>query len=217
MEIFLYLLGALVAGVAGGYGLARVQDRFRLNSVQAQIAEITAQSERKAENILKESELKAKDELFKQREEFNKEMERARTEVREQERRLEKREDVLDQKHQAQLKKERTLEHTQRKLAERREQVEKRGRELESLIKQETTKLHEITNLSRDQAEKLLLQRLEAELSGEVATRIQKREEELRATAEERPAKSWPQPFSATGRLTPPTRPSAPWTFPVTT
>jgi ribonuclease Y len=186
MEIFLYLLGALVAGVAGGYGLARVQDRFRLNNVQAQIAEITAQSERKAENILKESELKAKDELFKQREEFNKEMERARTEVREQERRLEKREDVLDQKHQAQLKKERTLEHTQRKLAERREQVEKRGRELESLIKQETTKLHEITNLSRDQAEKLLLQRLEAELSGEVATRIQKREEELRATAEEK-------------------------------
>jgi ribonuclease Y len=184
-----YLLGALVAVIVAlplGYGLARLQDRFRLTSVQTQVAEITAQSRKEAENIIKDSELKAKDEIIKKREEFNKDMEQARTELREHERRLEKREDVLDQKHQAQLKRERTLEHAQRKLADRREQVEKRARELETMIRQETAKLHEITNLNREQAEKLLIQRLESELSEEVASRIQKREEELRATVEEK-------------------------------
>jgi ribonucrease Y len=189
MDILLpYLLGALFALLAlpTGYFIARLQDRARLSSAQSKVAEITAQAKREAENIIKDSELKAKDEFFRKREEFNREIEKARTDVREQERRLEKREDVLDQKHQLQLKKERTLEHGQRKLAERREQAEKRNRELEQLIGQQTEKLHQIANLSREQAVKMLMERLETELSEEVAARIQKREADLRATAEER-------------------------------
>jgi ribonuclease Y len=184
-----YIVGGLVTApiaLALGYVLARLLDRYRLGAAQSRVADLNAQAQREAENIRKDAELKAKDELFRKREEFNLEMEKARAEVREQERRLEKREDVLDQKHQAQIKKEQVLERSQRKLAERREQVEKRGQELETLMQQQTLKLHEITSLSREQAETLLLERLESELSAEVATRIQKREEFLRTTAEEK-------------------------------
>ena len=106
--------------------------------------------------------------------------------MREQERRLEKREDVLDQKHQVQLKKERTLEHLQRKLDEKRKHVDKRSQDLDHLIEEQTEKLHEITGMSREQAETLLLERLEMALSEEVASRIQKQEEHIRVTAEEK-------------------------------
>ena len=106
-------LAAVLVAVPAGYGLARLQDRSRQSSARYRASEVTDHARREAENIIKDSELKAKDELFKKREEFNREIERARTEVRDQERRLEKREDVLDQKHQAQLKKERALEHAQ--------------------------------------------------------------------------------------------------------
>ena len=179
-------LAAVLVAVPAGYGLARLQDRSRQSSARYRASEVTDHARREAENIIKDSELKAKDELFKKREEFNREIERARTEVREQERRLEKREDVLDQKHQAQLKKERALEHAQRKLNERREQVEKRSKELEVTIQEETAKLHEISTLTREQAERMLLERLEVELSDEVAARIQKAEERFRSTAEEK-------------------------------
>jgi ribonucrease Y len=179
-------LATLLVAVPAGYGLARLQDRSRQSSARYRATEVTDQARREAENIIKDSELKAKDELFKKREEFNREIDRARTEVREQERRLEKREDVLDQKHQAQLKKERALEHGQRKLNERRDQVEKRSKELEVIIQEETAKLHEISTLTREQAEKMLLERLEVELSDEVAARIQKAEERFRSTAEEK-------------------------------
>jgi ribonucrease Y len=179
-------LATLLVAVPAGYGLARLQDRSRQSSARYRATEVTDQARREAENIIKDSELKAKDELFKKREEFNREIERARTEVREQERRLEKREDVLDQKHQAQLKKERALEHGQRKLNERRDQVEKRSKELEVIIQEETAKLHEISTLTREQAEKMLLERLEVALSDEVAARIQKAEEKFRSTAEEK-------------------------------
>jgi ribonuclease Y len=178
-------LAALV-GLVAGYSVARIRDRFLADSAKTRVAEITAQARKEADNILKESELKAKDELFKKREEFNREAEQARGELREHERRLEKREDGLEQKHQALLKKERTLEHGQRKLHERREQVEKRGQDLEAQVREQSQKLHEISTLNREQAEKLLLERLEKELSDEIATRLQKHEERLRAVSEEK-------------------------------
>jgi ribonuclease Y len=176
-------LAALVSLLVGFAG-ARLQDRFRLTKSQADARDILARAEKEAENLRKEAELKAKDEFLKKREEFNRDIEKNRHDLREQERRLEKREDTLDQKHQVQLKKERVLEHSQRKIHERRDQVEKRAQELDALIQQQNQKLHEITALSREEAEALLLKRLEQDLSGEVASRIQKHEEQLREMGE---------------------------------
>ncbi len=181
VEVTVLVALAALVGLIAGFAGARVQDRFRLTKSQSDAKDIIARAEKEAENLRKEAELKTKDDFFKKREEFNREVEKERHEVREQERRLEKREDTLDQKHQVLLKKERSLEHTQRKLHERREQVEKRGQELETLLQEQTQKLHEITGLNREQAEALLLQRLEKALSDEIAGRIQKHEEGLKA------------------------------------
>jgi ribonuclease Y len=186
IECLVFICLAAAAGAVAGYVGARFQDRFRLTSVQIQIAEITDRARKDADNIRKEAELRAKDELFQKREEFSREVEKSRAELREHERRLEKREDTIEQKHQFQLKKERTLDHGQRKLHERREQVEKRAQELELLLADQTKKLNEISGLDREQAEKMLLERLEKELMDEVAGRIQKHEERLRAQSEEK-------------------------------
>src|SRR5436190_685525 len=70
----------------------------------------------------------------------------------------------LEQKRQLQVREKRELDHKERKIKERREQLEKRGQELDGLLTQQTQKLHEISTLNRDQAEKLLLERLEKEL-----------------------------------------------------
>jgi ribonuclease Y len=182
----IYVAAAVLVGLLAGWGSARFQDRFRLSSAQTRVAELTTHAQKEAENIRKESELRAKDDLMQKREEFNREMEKSRNELRDQERRLEKREDGLEQKQQMLLKKERTVESTQRKLHERREHVEKRAEQLEELLQAQTQKLHEITALNREEAEKLLLQRLEKELTDEVAGRIQRHEEGLRTIAEEK-------------------------------
>ncbi len=188
-----WLILGLVLGLGVGSGaawfLVRRQDRLNLHSADARIKEIVSRAEKNAENILKEAELKAKDEYFKKREEFTREAEQVKQEQRDQERRLEKREDALEQQHQAQLKKERHLQHTEKKLHERREHLEQKIAEQETLVAEQSKKLHDITGLSRDQAEKMLLERLEHELADEVASRIQKHEESLKATCEERARK----------------------------
>jgi ribonuclease Y len=181
---------AALLGLGGGgyvsYKLVRRHDRLNLNSAQNRAAELLSQANKEADNARKEIELKAKDEIFHKREEFNREMEQARGEIREQERRLEKREDGLEQKHQTQLKRERVLQHGERKLHERREQLDQRLQETEALVQAQTQKLQEITGLNRDEAEKLLLERLDRELAGEIATRIQKHEDMVRTNAEQK-------------------------------
>jgi ribonuclease Y len=183
--VVLICLAALVALLAG-YGLARLQDHFRLTSAQARVEEITAQARKESENLLKEAELKAKDELFRKREEFNREVEQIRRKLRDEERELEKREVSLEQKRQLQVREKKELDHKERKLKERREYLEKKSQEVELLLQQQTQKLHEISGLGREAAEKLLLERLEQELSDEVAQRIQKAEERLKAASEEK-------------------------------
>src|ERR1051325_4942698 len=177
---------AALLGILLGFGGARVLDRFRLSKVQARVAEITKQAEENAKTIRQRAELDAKDELFKKREEFNREMEQARNELREHERRLEKREDGLEQKQQVLAKKEKSLDNNQRKLSERKNELEKRHEELDAVLVKQQQTLHEISHLSREQAEQMLLERLDRQLAGEGAGRIQKHEEMLKATCEEK-------------------------------
>jgi ribonuclease Y len=187
-QCVLWILLAALLGVGigawGSFKLVRRQDRLNLTSAQHRAIEIRSQAEKEAENVRKEAELKAKDEIFHKREDFNREAELARNELREHERRLEKRDDTQEQKHQLLLKKERALQHTERKLHERKEHLDKRVAEAEALVAQQSHKLHELAGLGREQAERLLLERLDKELAEETAARIQKQEEYLRAQGE---------------------------------
>ena len=161
---------------------ARSGDDFRL--VESRGNELLEQSRREADQIIRDAELKARDEAIRRREELTRELEAARAELREQERRAEKREDAAEQRHKELIRKEKHLESLKEKIADRKEVLEKKSRHLEDLIAQETKRLHEITGLSREAGEKLLLERLERELSGEIATRIRKHEERLKEQAE---------------------------------
>ena len=196
-EIVAFTALALIAGCAIGYFVARTLMSSRLRVDEARVHELEAEAKTRAnevleaarkdaERIAKDSELRAKDDLFRKREEFNREMETARAELREHERRVEKREDGIEVKHREQQKKERLLEHNQKKLAEKREHVEKRGKELEILAKEHTDRLHEMTGMSREQAEKMLLERLERELTNEISGRLQKHDERFRAESEQK-------------------------------
>src|SRR5260370_9493779 len=179
-------IAALVLAPLGGYALAGALDRSRLQSIARQAEELERKARDDAEKIRKEAELKAKDDLYQKREGLNREIEQLRAEVREQERRVSKREDGLEEKLDTLLKKERAHEHDLRKAKERKAEVEKRALEVEALIKQQSQKLHDLSGLNREQAERMLLERLEHELSNEIAGRLARPEENIKQSAEEK-------------------------------
>jgi len=184
--VVLSCLIALVGGWLIAWWAIRLIDRSRLRDVHQQADAIVRAAREEAETLKKEAELKARDDLYQQREAFNREIEQVRAEVREQERRLDKREDSLEEKSQGLQKKERSLDNLKTRLSERKSDLERQGREAEELIRQQSQKLHEISGYTREQAESVLMDRLERELSDVVAARLNRHEEMLKQTAEER-------------------------------
>ncbi len=157
-----------------------------LVEAERRAAEILQQAQQEAEHIRRAAELQARDEAIRRREELNRELEAAQAALREQERRLDKRADALEQQARELSRKEKHLEHARAKLAERREQLDKKQQQLDALIAQQMELLQQISGLSREAAQDLLLQRLENELATEVAERLRRHEEQLRATLEEK-------------------------------
>jgi ribonuclease Y len=178
-------LVALLA-LAGGFALARMQDRMRMAGAKNQVQQMLDQARIQADNLHKESELRVRDEMMEKRESLNREFDQKMSTVREQERRLAKREDALEDKDQSLIKKDRDLDHLKKKIADQKEHLDKKLKDAETLVLQQTQRLHEVSGLSREQAERALLERLETELSGAMADRIRRFDEALKDTTEEK-------------------------------
>lgn len=184
--ICLAALVGLGVGIGVTLAIVRRQNRQNLSSAQNRAEEILTNARKEAENVLKESELKAKDEVYQQREKFNKEAESTRTELRDQERRIEKREDALDSRQAEMLNREKSLQKMEQKLQSKKDDLETQLLEVDDLIQKQMDKLHEIAHLDQQQAEAILLEQLEANLSEDIANRIQRHEDYLQRYCEER-------------------------------
>ena len=196
-EIVAFLILALLAGLGIGAYVSYLKMRFKVRGDEVRVQELEAlaqiksneildQARKDAERVSKDAEFRMKDDLFRKREEFNRELEATRSEVREQERRAEKREDAAEQRNQAVTKKERAVEHGQKKLTEKRDLIERKSRELEAQIKEQVDKLHDLSGMTRDQAEKVLLERIEREMTNEIASRLQKHEDRFKQEGEQK-------------------------------
>jgi ribonuclease Y len=190
---WLWIALAVLIGSGVGLGVALMRERARRRQgiaeserIIAQSQDVVTQARKEAENLYKEAELRAKDEMFRMRADLSRETDQARGELREQERRVEKREDTVEQLQRDLAKKERLLEHGQKKNAERREQLERRQRELDAVLAQQTEQLQQISGLSREEAERRILSLYEKQLSDELAQRIQRQEERIRASSEQK-------------------------------
>ncbi|QVL34908.1 ribonuclease Y [Telmatocola sphagniphila] len=188
---------ALIVGVTVGHfftkkkmsGIATQQENLGLvarQKAEEEAQEIRGRADQDANRIRKEAELRVKDEYFQKRDEFNRETEKMRTDLRDLERKLEKKEDNLEQRQTQIQKKERDLEKSQKKLAEKQEVLDKQSNDLEVTLTEQKKLLSQITGMSREDAEKLLMARVEEELSGEIGERIRKHEEGLKSITDQK-------------------------------
>ncbi|MGC1274841.1 MAG: ribonuclease Y [Planctomycetaceae bacterium] len=175
MDLIMPLIAFLIGAAIGFFF-----DRLRLGASYKQHAEILANAEKEGQNLLKSRELEAKEELLKRREALDREIDAEREEIRQQERRLEKREAMVDEGQEAYLKKERMLETTQTKLTERIKGVENKDRELTRLLKDEQEQLYKISELSKERATEMLLDRLGKELRNETGALIMQHQQRLK-------------------------------------
>ena len=178
---------AVIIGVAGVVigGVAI----FLINSIRAKGAanragQIVAEAKGDAERIRKDADIAAKEEFLKRREKLESETDTQRAELRDLERRLSKREDNLERKVDVLNKKEHYIETLERNLAQKRKEINSEQAEVEQLMEQEKANLQKIARMSREEAESLLLRKLETELEKECAELVDRKLTDARENAE---------------------------------
>ena len=175
------LLGLVVGAVVGFYVRKTIAEQRILGAKNA-AEQIVEEAKRDAESLKKEALLEAKDEIHKLRTDAERDIRDRRSELQKQENRLMQKEENLDRKDETLDKREITLEKREDSLNERQQHIEELESKVDEMVRKQQEELERISALTRDEAKSIILDRVENELSHDIALML--KENELRAKEE---------------------------------
>ncbi|MGX1983957.1 ribonuclease Y [Thermolongibacillus altinsuensis] len=173
---------ALVVGAVVGFFVRKSIAEAKIGGANAAAKQIIEEAKREADALKKEALLEAKDEIHKLRAEAEREIRERRSELQKQENRLLQKEENLDRKDEALNKREALLEKKEDSLNERQQHIEEMESKVEEIVRKEQAELERISSLTREEARQIILERVEKELSHEIALMV--KEAETRAKEE---------------------------------
>ncbi|MDC0936699.1 ribonuclease Y [Pirellulales bacterium] len=168
----------VIAVLAGGGGVKLI-DYLTKRDAEKEATQIIGRAEVEAAARRKEGAVEAREMALQEKAKLDKENEDVRRVLHERERKLDKSEDALQNRNDQLQKQEKMVESNQRRLAEKLEDATRRQQELDNLLDMERQTLHELSGLSREDAEHRLLERLEQELAREQGALILKHEKQI--------------------------------------
>ncbi len=171
----LFIIGAisLAIGIFLGYLARKFILKNKVDNAEAKVSKSLEDAKNKSKEILYE----AKDKAVKILEETKKEEFKRREEIRKMENRLEQKEKQLDNRYNKVGKKERELQHKASEIKNIRQEVLQ-------IKDQQKEKLEKISNLTKEEAKKILLGLIEKENSDELAKAVAKIEKEKKEELE---------------------------------
>ncbi|MFN6053512.1 MAG: Rnase Y domain-containing protein, partial [Planctomycetia bacterium] len=126
--LYIVILGLFGLGL--GFGISKLLDRAKLSGCTVQAEQIIRKAKDDSDSILRQSEIKAKEDYLKRKEEMNNEFEKTRMDLRDLEKRLEKREDGVEDKLRDMQKRERLTETLQLQLQNQKNEWENKNKRL---------------------------------------------------------------------------------------
>ena len=177
----IYYAVAAVAGLAVGYAVAYMlvaQSKKTKAALEADkiIAEATVKSEKTLAD--------ARAEAAKVKDDADKQIREERNELRQYENRVSKKEDVIDKRADDLQRREQSVDSRTKNVDRKEGEIATKEREVNKIIEEEKVTLHRIAGLTKDDAVKLLLDKLEPELEKEKADLIKKRLDVAKENAE---------------------------------
>lgn len=167
--IIISVVVTLVVAVPITLVLANLQNKKiaerKIGGAEEKSREIIDKAVKEAESKKREALLEAKEENLRIKNELDKEINERRSEVSKNERRVQQKEEALDRKIDA-------AEHRDKSLNRREDDLKKHEAEVEQLNQQRVQELERISGLTTDQAKKLLLDAIEADVKTDAAKLI---------------------------------------------
>ncbi len=185
-----YMLSLTLVAFSVGFGLSvlirMVVDRRKADASRSEAERIIQESRSRADALLKEASLEAKDRLLKMKNEFDAETKDTRAELKRQERRLIQKEENIDRKIETYEKKEKDINKLEKDIEKRLELINQQEQEYNALVIEQKNQLERISALTSEQAKELLLRAMENEARYEGAKLIKRIESEAKEEADKK-------------------------------
>ncbi len=188
-----YMLGTLILGLLLGFGIAYwvkgYLDRQKVKAANDHAQRIHEDAKQRADALLKEASLEAKDRLLKMKSEFDGETKETRAELKKREQRLIQKEENIDRKIDQQEQKSKELKGREKGITKREQRITDKENEYQELLSEQKQQLERISTLTADQAKELLLRAMENEARYDGAKLIKRIENEAKEEADKKAKK----------------------------
>ena len=170
-----FVISAVVC-IPVGVQIRKKTAESKIKGAESEARRILENAKKEAENTKKEELLQAKEETLRLRNELDAEIKERRGEIQLQEKRIFQKEENLERRSESFERKERELEKTI-------QETEKKKKSLDEAFNNQMAELQRISGLSREDAKKMLLDKLDRTLTDEKAVLIKEAEKQAKDTA----------------------------------
>lgn len=186
MNPILLIIISFIVALVVGFVLAWFVQKKKIGEYEKIGTKILEDAKKEADVMKREASIQAKDLVLQGRNELEQEIKTRRLEVQNTERRLSQKESNIDKKIDSLEKKEEELGRKEKETANRQLSLDGKIREYDSILQQERDRLEKISNMTADEAKKMLIQSLEDEARYEAMKIVKKIEEEAREKADKK-------------------------------
>ena len=181
ISILLVILG-LIFGVVSVF----IINHIRKNNTSKSISDMLDKAKEDAEKIKKDYLLEGKEEIRILKDECEKEIREKKNEIKASEDRLITRENNMDRRDQSLQSRENLLEEKENNITNKQKELQDEKVKVEELKKEQSALLEKIAGYSKDEARKIVLQKVEETMNNEIASYIKDRENEAKLEADKK-------------------------------
>ena len=178
----LTLVIGLIIGGAIVFVINYIINKKRTNKAIKLIDEAKKEADKQKRDAL----LELKEESFKLKQQTDAEIKEKKAELKETENRLISRENNLDKREEMLQKRDSSLDAKENSLNLRNQTIQEKEDKMDTLLKEEIEKLEKISGLSKDNARKQIMSRVEADMSKEIAEYISEETAKAKLEANEK-------------------------------
>ncbi|MDD4035756.1 MAG: ribonuclease Y [Bacilli bacterium] len=178
MENLWFSILLVMFGLIVGIITILIINYFRNVNTERKSVNIIEKAKKEAEVLKRDLLLDAKEEMHKLKLEVDKEIKEKKNEIRELESRLLQREDNINRRDQTLQKRELLLEEKDNNLIDKQREIQNMQVKLDEKKKEQIDLLEKISGLSKEDAKKMIMSRIEENISKEIAALIREKEVE---------------------------------------
>ena len=184
MEVTFLVLAIIGWAAAIALAVVFVVAKGKAKNASRNAEEILHDAKIKADHLVKNAELDAKQMAFEAKKKADEEIRQRKGEMADEERKLDAREQSIDARDAALIQKENSLDAKKDQLEHEIDLNKKKGEELDSKINDILNELQKVAGMSVKEAHDEIMARVESKMASEIAAYIKNKEDEARATVE---------------------------------